>query len=155
VGIYTGILPITKDESGLATVIGHEVAHATARHGGERMTIALASQGVETILNASMSDSKWQAAAATAYGAGSQLLVALPHSRVQEYSADEIGMIYMARAGYDPGAAIEFWKRFSEYNSKQGGETLWFLRTHPLDQDRVNKLQEWLPKARQEFNPNP
>lgn len=155
VGIYTGILPITKDESGLATVIGHEVAHATARHGGERMTIALASQGIGTVINASMADSKWQAATATAYGAGSQLLVALPHSRLQEYSADEIGMIYMARAGYDPGTAIDFWQRFSDYNKKQGGETLWFLRTHPLDQDRVKKLQEWLPRARQEYNPNP
>ena len=108
VGVYTGILPITKDEAGLATVIGHEVAHAVARHGGERMSEATALQMGGSILGASLSksDPTVLAAANTAYGLTSQVGVALPHSRAQESEADHIGLIYMARAGYDPQGAV-------------------------------------------------
>lgn len=155
VGVFTGILPITKDEAGLATVIGHEVAHASARHGAERMTTAMGLQMAGDALTASTakSDPRKQAAATTVYGLASQLGLALPHSRLQEASADEIGIIFMARAGYDPEAAVAFWQRFAEYNRSAGAQTLWFLRTHPLDETRIETLKKWLPRAKQEFKP--
>lgn len=151
VGIYTGILPITKDEAGLATVIGHEVAHAHARHGGERVSQAMAMEGVGQVLGAVTADSKWQAMTMTAYGLGSQVGVALPHSRKQESEADYIGLLYMARAGYDPEAAVGFWQRFAEFNQQAGGATPWFLRTHPLDETRIQQLKEWMPEAKAEY----
>jgi predicted Zn-dependent protease len=155
VGIYTGILPITKDDAGLAAVMGHEVAHAVARHGGERMTEAQGINAVGQLGSALLGSSKyasWAPLATQAYGAGAQLGVALPHSRAQESEADEIGMIYMARAGYDPKAAVEFWQRFAAYNQKQGGgTTAWFMSTHPTDQTRIAELQKLLPKAELEY----
>jgi len=120
VGVYTGILPITRDEAGLATVIGHEVAHAVARHGGERMTEALGLQLLGTAVSTASRDSKYAAAIATGYGLGAQLGVALPHSRKQESEADEMGLHYMARAGYRPAAAVEFWQRFAAFNGSKG-----------------------------------
>jgi len=152
VGVYTGILPITKDDAGLATVLGHEIAHAVARHGGERMSEAMVVQGGGSLLGIGLAktDPKWQAAAQMAYGYGTKLGAELPHSRAQESEADHIGLIYMARAGYPPEAAVEFWQRFGEFNKQQGGETPWFLRTHPLDETRVKQLQGWLPEAHQQ-----
>jgi predicted Zn-dependent protease len=154
VGVYTGILPITKDEAGLATVIGHEVAHAVARHGGERMTTAVMQQLGAEVLGAATRESKYAALLQQGYGMTAQLGVALPHSRAQESEADEIGIYYMARAGYDPEQAVIFWKRFAEYNkSRGGGETPWFLRTHPIDEARAAKLQELMPKAKAQHRP--
>jgi predicted Zn-dependent protease len=155
VGIYTGILPITKDDLGLATVIGHEVAHAVARHGGERMSEATLLQTGGQVLGAGLSttDPRWQAIASTVYGLGAQVGLALPHSRAQESEADHIGLLYMARAGYDPDAAVAFWQRFADYNAKAGGATPWFLRTHPLDETRIRQLKEWLPQAKKEYKP--
>ncbi len=149
VGVYTGILPITKDEAGLATVIGHEVAHAVARHGGERITASMGLELLGTVGNAALAQTKYQGYMQQYYGMGSQLLVALPHSRSQESEADHIGLIYMAKAGYDPEQAVKFWERFAAYNKQQGGgEDLWFMRTHPLDEDRIKQLQKWIPEAR-------
>jgi predicted Zn-dependent protease len=155
VGIYTGILPITKDDLGLATVIGHEVAHAVARHGGERMSEATLLQTGGQVLGAGLSttDPRMQAIASTVYGLGAQVGVALPHSRTQESEADHIGLLYMARAGYNPEAAVAFWQRFADYNAKAGGATPWFLRTHPLDETRIRQLKEWLPQAKKEYRP--
>ena len=155
VGIYTGILPITTDDLGLATVIGHEVAHAVARHGGERMSEATLLQTGGQVLGAglSTSDPRMQAIATTVYGVGAQVGLALPHSRTQESEADHIGLLYMARAGYDPEAAVAFWQRFADYNAKAGSATPWFLRTHPLDETRIRQLKEWLPQARKEYRP--
>lgn len=153
VGVFTGILPITKDEAGLATVIGHEVAHAVARHGGERVSAALGLQMIGVALDAATASSKYHRAFVAGYGLGSQLGVALPHSRMQESEADRLGLIYMARAGYDPEAAVGFWRRFAEFNRRQGGETLWFLRTHPLDETRIRDMQKWMPEARAQFRP--
>lgn len=150
VGVYTGILPYTKDEAGLATVIGHEVAHAVARHGGERVSQQMGLEVVGAVISSSMQDSKWQAAAVTAYGLGSQVGYALPHSRMQESEADEMGLIYMARAGYNPEAAVEFWQRFAELDARGGG-TPWFLRTHPVSADRAQKLEEMIPRAMEEY----
>lgn len=148
VGIYTGILPITKDEAGLATVIGHEVAHAVARHGGERMTQAMGLELLGTVADAASASTKYHSYVVAGYGLTSQLGVALPHSRMQESEADRIGLIYMTRAGYDPEQAVKFWERFAAFNQQQGGEELWFLRTHPLDEDRIKQIKEWIPEAR-------
>jgi predicted Zn-dependent protease len=151
IGVYTGILPITKDEAGLATVIGHEVAHAAAHHGAERMSEQMLMQTGGQVLGASLSgtDPKMQAAASVLYGLGSQLGRALPHSRKQESEADEMGLIYMARSGYNPQAALDFWGRFAEATGGGGGP--WFLRTHPVTETRIRDLQTLLPKAMAEY----
>jgi predicted Zn-dependent protease len=153
VGVYLGILPVTKDEAGLATVIGHEVAHAVARHGGERISEAMVMQGLGDLLGAGLSttDPAWQAVGATAYGVTTAVGRQLPHSRKQESEADQIGLIYMARAGYDPEASVQFWQRFKDYNQGQGGSTPVFLRTHPTDDTRIQQLQEWMPAAKAEY----
>lgn len=150
VGVYSGILPITKDEAGLATVLGHEIAHAVARHGGERITRAMAIQSGGSLLGLGLqnTDPRWQAAAQLAYGAGGKLIGELPHSRAQESEADHIGLIYMTQAGYPPEAAVEFWQRFGAFNKQQGSDTPWFLRTHPLDETRVEQLRGWIPEAK-------
>ncbi|MCB1127663.1 MAG: M48 family metallopeptidase, partial [Verrucomicrobiae bacterium] len=108
VGVYTGILPVTKAEAGLATVIGHEVAHATARHGAERMSSAMVLQTGGQLASSALGgeNGKYSETVGAAYGIGSQVLVALPHSRTQESEADHIGLLYMARAGYDPAEAV-------------------------------------------------
>jgi predicted Zn-dependent protease len=153
VGVYTGILPITKDDAGLATVIGHEVGHAVAHHGAERISEAMLLQTGGQLLGASISaaDPRWQQVTLLAYGVGTTVGRELPHSRAQESEADHIGLIYMARAGYDPKAAIEFWQRFARYNQEHGGGSnsplAGFLSTHPLDQTRIQQLQQWLPEA--------
>lgn len=153
IGVYTGILVITKDEAGLATVIGHEVSHAVARHGAERI-----SEGLLLDLGGQMLDEAMKSKAEqtrsmvlAAYGLTSNVGVALPHSRKQELEADQLGMIYMARAGYDPRQAIEFWKRFKTFNEKNGGQTISFLSTHPIDDVRIQQLEAELPAALSEF----
>lgn len=151
VGVYTGILPITKDEAGLATVLGHEVAHAVARHGGERMSTQMAVQGIGQLGAAVVGQSKYASygpAFTQVYGVGAQVGVTLPHSRGNESEADHMGLIYMARAGYNPEAAVAFWQRFAAYNASAGGTTPWFLRTHPLDETRIRQLQGWMPEAK-------
>lgn len=156
VGIYTGILPITKDEAGLATVIGHEIAHAVARHGAERVSEGILLQTGGGLLGASLSsaDPRTQVLVMTAYGIGAKVGRELPHSRGQESEADHIGLIYMARAGYDPAAAVGFWQRFADHSRSQGGGgTPAFLRTHPLDTVRIQQIQHWLPEAKANFRP--
>ena len=156
VGVFTGILPITQDEAGLATVIGHEVAHAVARHGAERVSEAMMLQLGGGVLQSGLEsygyDTKTQAAAATVYGMTTQLGRVLPHSRGQESEADYMGLLFMARAGYDPEAAIGFWQRFAAHNQSSGGaQTPWFLRTHPLDQKRIEQLRRWQAEAREQM----
>jgi predicted Zn-dependent protease len=151
VGVYTGILPITKNEAGLATVIGHEVAHAVAKHGAERMSAGLVAQYGGQLLGAAVSDAdpRWQALLNGAYGVGSQDLALPAHSRAQESEADHLGLIYMARAGYDPDASVQFWQRFMEFNERAGANnTPAFMRTHPTDAVRIKQLQAWLPEAK-------
>lgn len=151
VGVYTGILPITQTEEGLATVIGHEVAHAVARHGGERMSQAQALQIAGALGSAATAKTKYGEMFNQLYAPASQVAVALPHNRAQESEADHIGLIYMARAGYRPEASVEFWQRFSDFNKKSGNQSPWFLRTHPLDEARIAQLKEWMPEARAQF----
>lgn len=154
VGVYTGILPITKDEAGLATVIGHEVAHAVAQHGAERMSQELLRQTGGQLLAAGLSgaDPRTQALVSLAYGVGTQVGAILPYSRLHESEADEMGLIYLARAGYDPEAAVAFWQRFAEYSRQAGAASVpaW-LRTHPVDEVRIRQLQQWMPRAKQEY----
>ncbi len=160
VGVYTGILPLTKDDAGLAAVIGHEVAHAVLRHGNERVSRSMLWQMGATALGAGMSvsaaDPRVAMAVQQAYGAGSQVLSELPHSRDQESEADRVGLRYMARAGYDPEAALGFWQRFAAFNSQAGGGGGFsFLRTHPTDATRVKQIQAWLPEAKAQYRPRP
>ena len=153
VGIFSGILPITRDEAGLATVIGHEVAHAVARHGAERMSEGLLIQLGGTALAVAMQTQSdvTRGLAQQAYGIGATVGVALPHSREQELEADHLGLIYMARAGYDPREALDFWKRFAAYNNKRGGKPIEFLSTHPLDDRRIAEIEKLLPQAETEY----
>jgi metalloendopeptidase OMA1, mitochondrial len=155
VGIYTGILPVTQNEAGLATVIGHEIAHAAARHGAERMSQSLAVQVGGGVLSAALGASGYggvsRDVAMQAYGLGTQVGVLLPYSRTQELEADRIGLLYMARAGFDPREAVAFWQRFQAHNTKRAGGTPEFLSTHPLDNNRIAKLKELLPEALAEY----
>ena len=147
VGVFSGILPITQDDAGLATVIGHEVAHAVARHGAERMSQDMAFQILEELALGRSSQAS-RAVVQQAYGFG----FALPHSRQQELEADHLGVLYMARAGYQPREALAFWKRFAEYkNKKGGGKQVEFLSTHPLDEERIRQIEGLIPQAEMEY----
>jgi predicted Zn-dependent protease len=146
VAVYTGILPVTKDETGLAVVMGHEIAHAVAKHGNERMSQGLLAQLGGVALSVALST---QPAATTdlflsAYGIGTQVGVLLPYSRVQESEADKIGLVLMARAGYDPREAVPFWKRMNE---KGGSRPPEFLSTHPAPESRIREIEAYLPEA--------
>ena len=158
VGVYSGILPITQTDAGLATVLGHEIGHAVAHHGASRMSQAMLTQAGGQALNSALStsDPRWQSAAALAYGVGAKVGVELPYSRTQESEADHIGLVYMGRAGYDPKEAVAFWQRFAEYNQQHGGgSTPGFLRDHPVDSVRIKQLQGWLPEAQADYSKNP
>lgn len=155
VAVYTGILPVARDDAGLATVMGHEVAHATARHGAERMSQGLLAQlvvvGGGVVLGGG--DPERTKAVIGALGAGAAVGVILPFSRRQESEADRIGLRYMARAGYEPEAAIGFWERMEEATKGRGGRPPEFLSTHPSGPTRIAQIREWLPEARAEFRP--
>lgn len=154
VGVYSGLLQVTKNEAGLATVVGHEVAHAVARHGEERMSQGLLLQlgGVALSQVIKTRPEAAQQLMQAAYGIGANVGVLLPHSRKQELEADQLGLLYMARAGYDPRESVEFWKRFSAYNQeKGGGKPPEFLSTHPVDDRRIAELQEQMPQAVAEY----
>lgn len=149
VGVYTGIFQITQNDAGLATVLGHEIGHVAARHGAERMsqqTLAgIGAAGLSVAL--SKQGSSTRQFALLAFGAGSTIGVLLPYSRLQESEADHIGLLYMAKAGYNPQEAVNFWTRFRDFNKKKGGSTPGFLSTHPTDDKRIADLQRYLPEA--------
>lgn len=153
VGVHTGILPLAKTEAGLATVIGHEVAHASLHHGAERMSRAMAMQLGGQLVGAATSaaDPRLQSALALAYGAGTKVGLELPHSRAQELEADRIGLRYMAQAGYNPAEALRFWERFAQQEARGGSSMPGFLRTHPVDKVRLRELQRWLPEAKAQY----
>jgi len=155
VGVYTGILPITKNEAGLATVIAHEIAHVTHRHGAERMSQGMLVDVGGSVLSTAVGKSAEGRLSHNdimqIYGIGTTVGVALPYSRTQELEADHVGLLYMARAGYDPWQAVAFWQRFAEYGRKRGGKTPEFLSTHPLGKRRIAALKRLMPKAVQEY----
>ncbi|MCA1750871.1 MAG: M48 family metallopeptidase [Cryomorphaceae bacterium] len=148
---YTGILPITKDEAGLAVVMGHEIAHAVARHGNERMSQGMAVQGAGMALDVLTSEQPdlTRALLMQSYGIGSTLGT-LSFSRLHETEADKMGLIFMAMAGYDPREAPKFWIRMSEASG--GGKPPEFLSTHPADDRRVADLEEFMPEAMKYYN---
>jgi len=145
--IYTGILPITLDDTGLAVVMGHEIAHAIAQHGNERMSQQLALQMGGQALAAAVSTQPaltqqlWMAA----FGMGSQVGILLPYSRLQENEADLLGLTFMAMAGYDPRKSIDFWERMSK--SKSGQAPPEWLSTHPADQTRIQHIKSIMPSV--------
>lgn len=148
--IYTGILPITKDEAGLATVMGHEVAHALVNHGAQRMSAAQLQQlgAVGVGVAASGQSEGTQQILMQAYGLGTEFGAMLPFSRKHENEADEIGLILMAVAGYNPDKAIEFWQRM-EANSG-GGAPPEFMSTHPSGATRISNIRKIAPRAKAE-----
>lgn len=150
---YTGILPVCKDENGVAVVMGHEVAHAVAGHGGERMSQQLMAQMGGAALSVALRDKPEQTRNLWlgAFGAGAQVGVLLPFSRTQESEADHLGLVFMAMAGYDPNHALAFWQRMAAAN--QGGAPPEFLSTHPSDQTRIAKIRAELPEAARYYKP--
>lgn len=153
IGIHTGILPITKNDAGLATVIAHEIAHVTARHGAERMSHSMMVQLGGVALSGALGKTApvTRDMAMQAYGVGTQVGVMLPYSRTQEYEADRIGLLYMARAGFDPNEAVAFWERFKAYNQGRGSAPIEFLSTHPLNEARIAQIKRFLPDALAEY----
>ena len=146
--VYTGILPVVENEGGLATVLGHEIAHALARHGAERMSLGLVATFGEVLL-AEVLNWKNQTTRnifLTAYGIGATVGLILPYSRKQEFEADTIGLHLMAKAGYDPREAVSFWSRMHEA-TKNMPKPPAFLSTHPPDEARIKHLKELLPQV--------
>ena len=154
VAVYSGILPITQSEAGLAVVLGHEIAHAIAKHGAERMSQGLLlSLGQESLSIAMRNKpAQTQALAMQAFGLGANVGAVLPFGRKQESEADRIGLIYMAKAGYDPREAVAFWRRMDA--ASQGGAPPEFLSTHPHHDTRVANLQKWMAEAVAVYNAN-
>lgn len=145
---YTGILPIAQNETGIAAIMGHEVAHALANHGQQRMSAAYIQQGLAVAGNIAIKDEQTRGIFNQSYGIGSNVLGMLPFSRSHESQADEIGLTLMAVAGYNPDEAAELWKRMK---ANSGGEALpEFLSTHPSNDTRIQNLQGWAPKAKAE-----
>jgi predicted Zn-dependent protease len=147
---YTGILPVCKDDAGIAAVMGHEVAHALANHGQQRMSAGLLQQvgAVGAQLAVGNKSAETQALAMQAYGAASQVGGMLPFSRAHESEADMIGLTLMAIAGYDPINAVKVWERMSALNTGQAPPEI--LSTHPSNQTRINELTALLPQAKAE-----
>lgn len=145
--VYSGILPVTDGEAGLAVVMGHEIAHAVAKHGNERMSQALVAQLGGTALSAALESypEETRALWMAAFGVGAQVGILLPYSRIQESEADRLGLIFMAMAGYDPHEAPRFWTRMA--SGKGGGAPPEFLSTHPSDKTRIQKINEEIPEA--------
>lgn len=144
---YTGILPICDGEDGVATVMGHEIAHAIARHGNERMSQQLSVQAGGIALSVLLQEKPETAQNLflASYGIGSQLGV-LKYSRMHESEADKMGLVFMAMAGYDPAVAADFWKRMAE--NKNGQAPPEFMSTHPSDERRIQDIKDFLPEAR-------
>ena len=154
VAVYTGILPITRDEAGLAAVLGHEIAHVIARHGGERVSQQAAIQGVAGFLASFASkDPQTVQTVASLLGAGGSVGILLPWGRGQESEADHLGLIYMAKAGYDPHAARDLWVRMAEASKSQARPPE-FLSTHPSEATRIQQIEGWLPEAMRYYQPH-
>ena len=150
--VYTGILPVTQDEAGLAVVMGHEIAHAIARHGNERMSQAVAVQGAGMTLDilSSQQPALTRDLLLQSFGIGSQLGM-LAYSRNHESEADKMGLVFMAMAGYDPRVAPRFWERMSQQGGGQAPPEI--LSTHPSDATRMADLEAYMPEALKYYKP--
>lgn len=151
--VYTGILPVTQNEAGLATVMGHEIAHVFAKHGSERMSQQLVVQLGGVALSTALKNQPeaTQSIFTSAFTVGSQVGLLLPYSRKHENEADHLGLIFMAMAGYDPQEAAAFWQRMAA--SSGGKSTPEFLSTHPATETRIKNLQELVPEAMEYYQP--
>ena len=149
--VYTGLMPLTQDDAGLALVMGHEIAHAIARHGNERMSQALAVQGAGLTLQAFTAEKPTVATDLflQAYGVGSQLGM-LAYGRKQESEADKMGLVFMAMGGYDPRVAPAFWQRMAAQGGAKPPE---LLSTHPSDEHRIADLEAFMPEAMKYYKP--
>lgn len=152
VAIYTGILKFAQNEAGLAAIMGHEIGHALARHGGQRVSqhigVGVAMAAVGALAYRESGDHQKRNALLAALGVGATLGIILPYSRSHETEADEIGLKLMARAGYDPNEAPRFWERFSKVGGKKPPE---FLSTHPSSENRANNLRNLVPSVMTEY----
>jgi predicted Zn-dependent protease len=150
VAFWEGIMPIAQDDNGVAVIMGHEIAHALAHHGAERMSQAMGAQMIGQVLAAGVDkvSPAMRDDVLKAYGLGATVGVLLPWGRTQESEADRIGLTLMAKAGYDPAAAVAFWERMSKVPGDKPPE---FLSTHPSDATRINQIKEWLPEAKSNF----
>ena len=150
--VYEGLLPVTQDETSLAIVLGHEIAHAVAKHSAEQMSTAIrqqyGAQALSVVLSGAGASTGMQNIAGTVFGLGAKGASA-KYSRNHESEADHLGIIFAAMAGYNPDAAVTFWQRMSAATG--GGSTSW-LSTHPSDATRIKQIQSWLPEARKYYN---
>jgi predicted Zn-dependent protease len=149
--VYTGILPLTRNDAGLATVLGHEVAHATAEHAAERIERQHLTQVAATIIAGGVAVTPSQFIRIRALLGVGSAAASLPFSRAQESEADHIGLVYMARAGYNPGEAVSFWKRM--LRASTGKKRPEFASDHPSDQHRIERIRGWLPEAERAYKP--
>ncbi|MCB1241563.1 MAG: M48 family metallopeptidase [Verrucomicrobiales bacterium] len=160
VGVHTGLFQVAQNDAGLAAVIGHELAHVVANHAGERITGQVATAaGVAVLTEVIGSNTGMSTGGKIGTGlglGGAGVLLSRKNSRSQELEADQIGAIYMARAGYDPREAVELWKRFANFKEDKGSKrSRAFLSTHPLDETRIKSLQSFLPRALAQYQPMP
>ena len=154
VAVYTGLLPLAQDDAGLAAVLGHEVSHAIARHGGERVSQGLLVQTglAATQVALSRNDPRMVQSVTSLLGAGAAVGLLLPWSRAQESVAGHLGLVYMAKAGYHPSAARDLWVRMAQAERGQG-RPLEFLSTHPASETRIRQIEAWIPEALQYYQP--
>ena len=151
--VYTGLLPVAQDDPGLAVVMGHEIAHAIAKHGGERMSHGL----IVEMGGMALSQALAKQPAATrnlflkSYGVGTQTAVLLPYSRTQEKEADRMGLVFMAMAGYDPHTALDFWRRMAA--ARKTAAPPEFLSTHPADDTRISNIETFMSEAMRHYRP--
>ncbi|GAC1420087.1 MAG: M48 family metallopeptidase [Flavisolibacter sp.] len=150
--VYTGLLPLTQNETALAIVLGHEITHAVLQHGNERMSQGLLQQGLGAALSVALSSQPeaTQNIFLQSYGIGSTVLGTLPFSRKDESEADHYGLIWAALAGYNPQEAIPFWERMEQAGGQKPPE---FLSDHPSDQHRIEQIKQWMPQALKYYKP--
>jgi len=151
--VYSGILPVAKDETGLAVVMGHEIAHAVAGHGNERMSQGMLVQFGGMALDKALQEKPEETRNLfmSAFGMGAQLGLMLPYSRLHESESDPLGLIFMAMAGYNPEAAVGFWERMAAMKNGQAPPEM--LSTHPSDATRIKQIKKLLPKAKKYYKP--
>jgi len=150
--VYTGLLPVTQNEAALAVVMGHEITHALAQHGNERMSQVAVAQGLQVAGNVFTSgNARANSLFNNVFAPGAQVGVLLPNSRKQELEADRYGLIFTAMAGYNPNEAVAFWQRMAA--ASNGQKPPEFLSTHPSDENRISQIKKYLPEALKYYKP--